>query len=202
MSSYQALGMQSLPRPASAPGQGCRGLALLVLFAAGGLGTIGLSSCWGTVCTAVGWFEGLTVELSSPDPLADGSYELAIEADGVDLVLAEEYRDGVAACRPMGEEGACTAVVPLPDDRHLYAEIAVGATSITVYLNYVDHDSLAGGPEVATIRVQRDNKTLFEGTFEPAYAREELNGDGCGVATTALVKVPLPPADAPAVAPR
>jgi hypothetical protein len=171
------------------------------MFAALGLVTLS-SGCTSNDCSAVSWYEGLTVDLLSPGPVADGTYELAIEADGVAVSLAVQYVDAFpAACYPDREERACSDVVALSIDRQLNALIEASQTGISVNLYYQERGSLAGGPDVASIKVQRDSETVVEGTFEPAYSRDEPNGDGCGVATRARHELVLPPAASALAAP-
>jgi hypothetical protein len=177
------------------------------MFAALGLGALGtlgtlLSGCGPHDCTAVSWYEGLTVDLLSPGPVADGTYKLAIEADGVEVDLAVEYVDAFpAACYPDRQERSCSDVVELTIDRHLNAVIEASQSGISVNLFYQDRGSLAGGPDVASIQVRRDNETVVEGTFRPSYVRDEPNGDGCGVATRARYELALPPAQSALAAP-
>lgn len=192
MRSDQAVGTQSPPRLAPAPRRGCRGLALLVPFAA--LAATGfLSGCEPEDCTAMDWYEGLTVDVVSPEILADGTYKIFIEADGSEFDLAIAYEGGFATCRPEGLAGACSDGDALSFERHLFAAVEPSVqTSFLVNLYYSDNRSLAGGPEVARIRIVRDDETVADRRFEPDYVREEINGEGCGVATRAQGEIRLP----------
>jgi len=150
------------------------------------------------VCTGLGWNEGLTVEVYSPDGLGNGTIEVTIEADGVPVVLAIEVDGDTAACVPNDEEGtSCASEVSVDADRRLFATIQdSSAEAIGLNLYYVDGNSLAGGPEVTHLRIARGGKTLVDATVEPEYTHEELNGEGCGFATEALVKLTVSPAGA------
>ena len=195
MSSHRASNPQSWFRAAPAPGRACRGLAPLTGFAALGLGLwlVGLACGCTKVCTSAAWFEGLTVDVQSPDGFGDGTLELAIEADGVPVVLAVELDGGDSTCIPNGEERTtCAAEVTVDPDRRLFASIeSSSATSVLINLYYVDRDSLAGGPEVARLRISLGGETLDDATFEPEYVRDEPNGEGCGVATKARAELTL-----------
>lgn len=198
MASNQAVGMVSRHRCASAAGHDCRGQALVAMFAALGLGMFGTisSGCGANDCTLLDWNEGLTVDFLTPDLLPDGSYKLAVEADGVAVDLAVDFEDGFATCAPGGDAPPCSDVVALTLDRNLHASIELAVPiNIGVNVYYTDGGSLAGGPERASIRLQRDGETILEATFEPSYVRDEPNGDGCGVATRAGYEVTVPPQD-------
>ena len=168
------------------------------MFAALGLWILGTlsSGCGANDCSLVSWSEGLTVDFFTPDLLPDGSYKLAVEADGVAVDLAVDFEDGFATCVPGGDAPPCSDVVGLTLYRYLHASIAAAVPiNIGVNLYYTDGGSLAGGPDMASISLQRDGETILEGTFEPSYASDEPNGDGCGVATRARYEVTVPPQD-------
>jgi hypothetical protein len=199
VSSHRANNPQSWFRAAAAPGHACRGLVALTRFATVGLGLwlVGVACGGNSDCTLVGWYEGLTVEVQSPDGFADGTHELAIEADGVAVVLAVEFDGGDSTCIPGQEATTCASQVPIDRDRRLFASIESSREppSLLVNLYYMDRDSLAGGPEVARLRISRGGDTLGDATFEPDYGRDEPNGEGCGVATRAQATLTLSPAD-------
>lgn len=198
MASNQAVGMVSRHRSAPAAGHGCRGQALVAISAALGLGMFGTlsSGCGANDCAAVSWPEGLTVDFLTPDLLPDGSYKLAVEADGVAVDLAVDFEDGLATCAPGGDAPPCSDVVGLTLHRYLHASIEVAVPiNIGVNLHYTDGGSLAGGPDMASISLQRNRDTILEATVEPSYVRDEPNGDGCGVATRARYEVTVPPQD-------
>jgi len=188
MSSDRANNPQPWFRAAPAPGHACRGLVALTGFAALGLGLwFGGLGC--KVCAPVGWFEGLLVEVKSPDGFADGTYEVAIEADAVPVVLAVEFKGGAPTCStPKGQEGnPCASEVRVGRDRRLFASIEDSySPQLVVNLYYADGGSLAGGPEVAHLRISRGGETLGDATFEP----------DCDVSTTARADLTLSSAGA------
>lgn len=147
------------------------------------------------MCTAAAWFEGLTVSIQGPDDFVDGTYQAAIEADGVEVSVAADFVDGRMMCSGPEQGGiACSADVAAGANRRLYASIdSFGPSQLMLNLYYVDDESLAGGPEVARIRLLRDGETIGDSTFEPEYVREEPNGEDCGVATTAQADFNLSP---------
>lgn len=148
-------------------------------------------------CTLIGWFEGLTVSVESPGGLADGTYLLATEADGVELSVAIKLQGGIASCPTPGSGGSrCEAAASAGRDRVLRASVeGTGPSPARLSLNlyYTDGGDFDGGPEVARIRVVRDGDTLGARSFEPDYRREEINGRGCGVATQAEAVLTLSP---------
>jgi len=171
-------------------------MAPLTGFAALGLGLIGpASGCASPDCTLVGWHEGLTVAVQGLDASADETHEFRIEADGIDVALAIEFEDAVGNCLPDAPaETMCDDSVSAGRYGSLRASLEwVRPTSLTLNVHYVDGGELAGGPEVARIRVLRAGETVGDGTFEPDYQRDEPNGEGCGVATRAEAELTLSP---------
>lgn len=143
------------------------------------------------VCTAIGWTEGLVVDIRSPAALADGAYVLAAEADGVEIELTFDLEGGVRTCAGPGDF-PCISEVQVGTGRRLIAAIDDSGPEFMAFnLYYVDGDELAGGPEVARLRVFRDREEIGAATFEPEYTREEINGEGCGVATEGRVELML-----------
>jgi hypothetical protein len=146
------------------------------------------------VCTTALAFEGLVVTVESADVFADGRHDFAVDADGIEIALAVDYQDGASTCPP-GDQGgnACTVEASAGSGRRLHATIQSSTpTMVRLNLYYVEDDSLDGGPETARIRVLRDGSEIGDQTFEPVYDRDEPNGDGCGVATTAWEEFNLP----------
>ena len=145
------------------------------------------------VCTTALAFEGLIVTIHNRDVFADGVHEFAVDADGVDVSLAVEFRNGVSTCPPTEQGNGCTAEAAAGPGRRLHATIQSSTpTMVRINLYYVDGDALAGGPEAARIRVLRDGTEIGDQTFEPTYDRDEPNGEGCGTATTAWEEFTLP----------
>jgi hypothetical protein len=145
------------------------------------------------VCTTALAFEGLIVTVQSPDLFADGRYEFAVNADGIEVALAVEYRDGASTCPQTDQGNACTVESSAASGRRLHATIQSSTpTMVRLNLYYVEDDALAGGPETAQLRVLRDGENIGQQRFEPTYDRDEPNGEGCGVATTAWEDFTLP----------
>lgn len=159
------------------------------------LGSTVLASGCTKDCTLLGVYEGLIVGIEDPAGFADGTYELVLEADGVEVSLVVELADdGAATCVPAEGQTACAAEASVGDGLRLHASIVESYVSgITLNLYYVDveRDDLAGGPAVARVRVVHDGETIGDQTFEPEYERDEPNGEGCGVATRAQVELTL-----------
>jgi len=135
------------------------------------------------------------VRIQGPDDFVDGTYEAAIEADGVEIAVAAELQGGVMMCSGPEQGGtACSADAAAGANRRLHASIEwFGPSELVLNLHYVDGGSLSGGPEVARVRLLRDGETIGDSTFEPDYERDEPNGEGCGVATTAQADFNLSP---------
>ena len=145
----------------------------------------GLSGCFLVPhgCTDIGWFEGLTITMIGPSrrPLLDGSYHIAVVADGVpvtlDLVVAGPRTSCVAGCAVSKPNGAGRLV-----------ELSlISGGGIEVSLAYGG----GGGPAVVAIRVSYEGDDVASTTLTPRYRTDELNGPGCGTATQAEAELTL-----------
>lgn len=144
------------------------------------LSAIALTPGCGTHCTLIGWQEGMTVELSpSLYDVGDGRYRIEVVADGeVVEVVFDLTRDGTTCVQPVDD---CHYVArELADGRRL--DVQVGPYDVTA--GYSD-DGPAGGPDTLTVTVARGDRVINTATYTPTYDQRELNGRGCGVATTA-----------------
>lgn len=152
--------------------------ALMLALAAA---ATGLSGC-ALSCTAIGWYEGFTLDMVGSAGFGAGSYEIIVQADGVEERLRFHVADGSYTCDDFCQLGATS-----PLYGNLEAGIAAGE-GIESFTVHVSRDS-GGGPRRLAITLYRGDELLMNETFEPDYEREEINGRGCGVATTASDEV-------------
>jgi hypothetical protein len=164
------------------------------LAALGLLGTSALAGCGTQECNSALYPRGLIVDVNSPAGLAEGSYEVLVEADDVEMALALEYSPPQWVCSST-EQGRpwCEVEVNAGRDRRLVASVEPGPNGLTVNVYYGDDDGLAAGPEVARIQVLHEGVTVVDETLEPTYAQDEPNGEDCGVRTSAPVDLAVSP---------
>jgi hypothetical protein len=162
-------GMTSLVRA-------CAALMLALVAAA-----TGLSGC-ALTCTAIGWYEGFTLDMVGSAGFAEGSYEVIVEAEGFEERLRFHVVDGSYTCDDFCQLGASS-----PLYGNLEASFAVGE-GIDSFTLHVARDG-GGGPRRLTVTLYRGSELLMSETFEPDYERDEINGRGCGVATRASDEV-------------
>lgn len=142
---------------------------------------VGLASCHlETECTLVEYRDGLFVAFVRPsgEPMPAGTYAATIRAENEQTSFTWQ-RPGSA---PFG-------VMSLSDGHTLRAESAA-APAISDGLRFVVRDRGAhedGGPEDLHITLTIDGATVADASFTPTYARDEPNGDFCGVWTHAEV---------------
>jgi hypothetical protein len=154
----------------------------LVLRAAASLvvaagAAVALPAC-GLSCTDIGWFEGFTLEIAGSAPFRDGSYQLALVADGIEERLAFTVD---------GDVFTCAAGCVIGADNRLTGRLdGVGAIDggIGTLELHVARDG-GGGPARIDVVLRFGADVIGNATFTPDYRREEINGDGCGVATFA-----------------
>jgi hypothetical protein len=139
------------------------------------------TACIGQSCTLIGWEEGLSVHLT-PSPLPAGRYDIEVVADREPIALAVTVTASGTSC----DAEACSREVALDDGtalrlRFVYDGIAIATVG----------DDASGGPAEAVVTVRRDGVEIASDTFTPDYRREEINGPGCGWATTAEATLAL-----------
>jgi hypothetical protein len=157
------------------------------------LGPSALTGCGTQECNAALYPRGLIVDVNSSAGLADGSYEVLVEADGVEMALALEYSPPQWTCSPT-EQGPtpCEVEVNAGLDRRLVASVEPGPNGLILNVYYAGDEVLAG-PEVAVIQVLHDGDVVVDETLEPTYAQDEPNGEDCGVRTSARVALAFSP---------
>jgi hypothetical protein len=133
--------------------------------------TVPNAACLG--CTGVGWYEGLTVELS-PDPLPEGQYHFDIVADGVPVRLSVDVRPDGTFCTE------CHVTETIGDGVDLDVQLDWHSLMVGYY---GEHG--AGGPDEVVVTVVRDNVEIASAAFEPDYQTSYPNGRFCGEAITA-----------------
>jgi hypothetical protein len=134
-------------------------------------------------CAAVGWYEGLTIQLEGMSALGlpGGRYDITVVADGVMMAFDLDLTGGANPC----PEGTCKMSAPASVGRALDVRVTPG--NGTVQLLYTS----GGGPSEVTIAVTWQDREVGSATFRPSYEHSEPNGDGCGVATTATETLQL-----------
>jgi hypothetical protein len=126
-----------------------------------------------TVCTLVGYENGLRVEIDVPAvaPGAPATYRVEVEADGE--VLALEYE--LTAERA---EWAQCLECQVSGERLVFSDsFPREGSELAVVIGRADGE---GGPRTAIVRVSRGGALAAEATFEPRYQTDEPNGPGCG----------------------
>lgn len=160
-------------------------------------------ACFETSCTDIGWREGLTVDLVTAGGYADGGYDVVAVADGITLrgrftvFGPEAICDVTCMLVADGDAGELVGSLELSGDAG-----EPGIDRLRVNVHRIRDDGFAGGPARLDLSILVEDVELVRSSIEPAYRSEEINGDGCGVATTAEVTVELAdPGDCPAAPP-
>jgi hypothetical protein len=141
-------------------------------------------------CTLMGWQEGLTVEVTSDEPLTAGTYRFVIEVPEekfqVDLAIEDpaNTQQGVYASRRI-ERGTWQVNASLSGSAELgtHGEIVIGRFR-----------GESGGPDSLSMMALQDGVEIGElelGTID--YREEEPNGPDCGVAKTAVASILIAP---------
>lgn len=136
------------------------------------------AGCFPLACTAIGFENGLLVDVEVPATPA--MYRVEVEADGDVLALRYEVDAQGIRCLECTATGA----------RLMLADsFASHAQNLAVNIGRVDGE---GGPRTATVRVFRGDALAAESAFEPRYETDEPNGRGCGehVHASATLVVP------------
>jgi len=162
-------------------------VAVLVSIAATLL--LSLTGC-SMSCTDVGWREGLTVSMTSKQPLTAGTYHVVIEIPDetfeLDLVVAapENTQNGVTVSEHLTRgDWQVNASLSGSDAFGSDGDISVGRRG-----------DESGGPESISITVSQDGTEIGRLELdEITYRQHEPNGPDCGVATTASATLELSP---------
>jgi len=149
--------------------------------------------CGTRSCTAVGWQEGLTVRVTSDEPLTPGNYRLVMKIPGqtfeVSLTLEDpkNTQQGVYASQH-AELGSWQA------NASLSGFIQSGTYKASGEIAISRSNGASGGPESLTVTVLQDDVPIGTLSLEAIdYQRHEFNGPGCGEATIATATVAITP---------
>jgi hypothetical protein len=145
-------------------------IAALLLAAA-----LPAGGCADQACTLIGWDEGLTLHLT-PTPMPAGDYVFDVVADGEPISIEVAITASGSTC----DTEDCTREVDLDDGSTLRLRFAGDRLVIATV-----GGGASGGPAEAAVTVRRDDVEVATDLFTPDYTREEINGSGCGWATTA-----------------
>lgn len=141
-------------------------------------------------CTDIGWREGLTVEMTSDQPLTAGTYHFSIEIpdETFELDLKLEAPDNT-------ERGIYVSEHTTRGYWQLNASLAGSDAFGTVGdLSVGRFNGETGGPQSLVLTVRQDDAEIGRLELdEIAYRQDEPNGPGCGVATTASASMELAP---------
>ena len=146
--------------------------------------------CSSQNCTLVGWNEGLTVTMTSNQPLTAGTYHFSLEIPGetfefdLKLEAPKNTLDGVYVSKHMTRgHWQVNASLAGSDAFGTVGHISVG--------RFRDE---TGGPPSLILTARQDGSEIGRLELdEIAYRRQEPNGPGCGVATTASAELVLAP---------
>jgi hypothetical protein len=141
-------------------------------------------------CTAIGWQEGLTVEVTSDEPLTGGTYRFAIEIPEqkfeVDLAIEDpaNTQQGVYVSKRI-ERGTWQVNASLSGSTHFgtHGQVVIGRFR-----------GESGGPESLSIVALQNGVEI--GALELGaidYREDEPNGPGCGAAKTAIASISIAP---------
>ena len=147
-------------------------------------------SCAEKPCTDIGWQEGLTVNVSSDEPLTEGTYRFVIEIPEqkfeVDLTLEApaNTQEGVYVSKHI-DRGSWQLNASLAGSTGFgtVGEVVIGRVGKT-----------GGGPKSLSLTALQDGVEI--GALELGaidYSKDEPNGPGCGVATTAVASILITP---------
>jgi hypothetical protein len=140
-------------------------------------------------CTLIGWQEGLTVDVTSDEPLTPGVYRFVAEIPGetfeVDLTLEEPKNT---------QHGAYASGRIERDVWQVNASLAGGEFGTTGDITIGRFKGESGGPKSLSLTVLQDGAEIGALELDAIdYDEREPNGPGCGVATTARASVSISP---------
>src|SRR5688500_5513526 len=128
-------------------------------------------------CTAIGWYEGLTLDLNVVGGAGlDGPYELELDLDGLGVTKKVIFDDAMLYCvdgcygAELGHAGRYEFRLSLTP---------LGRRALRIVVTRYDEDGMAGGPQRAMLVVRQEGVEVGAASFEPDYDRRELNGAGC-----------------------
>ncbi|HEX2877439.1 MAG TPA: hypothetical protein VHP33_39600 [Polyangiaceae bacterium] len=163
---------------------------VLTLNAAAAL-LISLSQgCSAKSCSEMGWSEGLTVNMTSDEPLTAGTYRVLIEIpdESFEFDLKLEAPNNTQLGHTVSEHMTrghwqVNASLSGSDAFGTLGDISVGRFK-----------GQTGGPESLTVTVLQDGTEIGRLELDDiAYRKDEPNGPDCGVATTASASLELAP---------
>jgi len=160
-------------------------LAAIVGFAQG---------CETQSCSAVGWQEGLTVKVTSDEPLTAGAYRFVIE------IPEQTFEVNLTLENPKNTQEGVYVSQHIERD---YWQVNASLSGSTQFGTEGDitigrFKGETGGPKTLTLTVFQDGVEI--GALELGaidYHQDELNGSGCGVATTANTSISIAPVRSP-----
>ncbi|HWO19949.1 MAG TPA: hypothetical protein VNO30_14280 [Kofleriaceae bacterium] len=158
-------------------------LAPAALMAAAMMETMMSAGCFPpTVCTLVGYENGLRVGIDVPavTPDAPATYQIEVEADGDVLVLDYEVT---------AERARCVECTASGDRLALRDSFPLEGQELAVNIGHTDGED---GPRTAIVRVFRGGALVAEDTFAPRYQTDEPNGPGCGEHVFASAELVVP----------
>lgn len=146
--------------------------------------------CSARNCTLIGWREGLTVDLTSEQPLTAGTYHFLIEIPDETFELELELE------APNNTQKGVTVSEHLTRD-HWQVNASLSGSDAYGTLGDISVGRYAGetgGPESISVTVSQDGTEIGRLELdEIAYQQDEPNGPDCGVATTASATLELSP---------
>ncbi len=139
----------------------------------------------------MGWTEGLTIELSSDQPLPAATYQLSIE------IPDETFDLELQLNAPSNTEQGLYASKHLTRGHwQLNASLAGSNEAGSGEISIGRFNGKAGGPESVLVTVRQDGTEIGRLELDGiAYRHDEPNGPDCGVATTASAEMELTPVD-------
>lgn len=161
------------------------GLAVMVSSAQG---CTEVTDTGGHACTLIGWSEGLTVNIASDTPMTKGVYRLVVEIPDetfdVDLKITDpgNTQDGIYVSQHV-DRGNWQLNASLTGTPRASGEVSIGRLG-----------NGGGGPNSVTLTVQQDGVEIGRLELDAIdYRKDEPNGPGCGVATTATASISIAP---------
>jgi hypothetical protein len=157
---------------------------------------VGLTQgCETRSCPAVGWSEGLTVDVTSTKPLTGGTFRFVVEIPGqtfdVNLVLEDPKNT---------QQGVLVSQHIERDTWQLNASltgfIQNGNYSTTGDIAIGRYKGQSGGPEWLNLTAFQDDAQIGSLELDAIeYHKDQINGPGCGVATTAVASISITPVE-------
>lgn len=161
-------------------------LGVLVLGSMLGL----VPGCMTQNCTDMGWQEGLTVNVTSDEPLTAGTYRFVVEIPGQTFELELPIEE------PENTDRGIYASDRVTRDKWQLNLSLTGSSQFGVNGSLVigRFNGASGGPESITLTVLQDDVQIGELDLpDIEYDEREPNGPDCGVATTATASIAITP---------